>query len=452
MLTSLLDLSNAARSAASVGDTTTISEAVNEITNRLRQPRRCIEGELHGRKAVDAMLNLALAGERDAWLFDELCNHAESEVRRWGRRRSCTSMTLAQLAERTAASGCRGPLGLYDALGEILVERAEPTFFGIAAALASGDFSMAVSPQAARWVYRASVRHDKEASESADGFVATDWGDVDSSSPAGTSLGFSDDTRPLTVDLGCGFGCGPLIYAQDAELWRGDNLLGCDLSAAGIGYARGVASRWAVDGKCRFARADARGVLRMARDHYPGGIQRVVLSCPTPYAQLDAGGDGGVDGGHGGADAQASAQVQKASGNSQLPSSADDPSFLGHSDVFAEIGDALAPGGLLCLASNVEDVAVTLLDTAERHGFEALTTPPPELGLPLPTGDGKGAVGGAETTLAPRRQQRWHTAGGERAEGACWRLAPQPLPWASETERTYLIEGRPVHRVVCRKL
>ena len=105
-----------------------VGSAIDSITDKLRLPRRRIASDLHGRKPFDALLNLALAGCTDEWLFAELCEHAESEVRRWGHRRSCTSMTLAQLAERTAAAGCVAPLGLYDVIGRILLERAEPTY------------------------------------------------------------------------------------------------------------------------------------------------------------------------------------------------------------------------------------------------------------------------------------------------------------------------------------
>ena len=294
-------------------------------------------------------------------------------------------------------------------------------------------------------------RLSKVASGSADGFGATDWGEPSIGGSSG--LGFVDGSRPLTVDLGCGFGVGPLIYADDDTLWRGENLLGCDLSATGIGYARAVASRWGVGGTCRFARADARATLRAVRNLYPAGVHRVVLSCPTPYAQLEASASGARAAGREGGAGEEVCTTPLASGNSQLPLSAADPSFLGHAEVFADISATIAPGGLLYLASNVEDVAVTLKRTAERHGFEALTSPSPEAAM---AGGGeaqhRSATPGVDAADAPLRQQRWHTIGGERADGACWRAAQKPMPWASETERTHQLEGRAVHRVVCKKL
>lgn len=445
MYTSLLDLTNHARTAATIGDHHTVEEAAAEVGKRLRLPRHSIAGELHGRKAVDAAFNLALAGQHADWVFDELCSHAESEVQRWGRRRTCSSMTLSQLAERTAAAGCRSPLGLYQAISDILQERAEPTFANVAHALTSGDYSLTSSLSAARWVYRASARNDKEASASADGFAATDWGDVTmdaahSSTPPSEGLGttWADCRRPLTIDLGSGFGCGPLAYAADAESWQGDNVLGCDLSAAGIGFARGVARRWGVSDRCKFVRDDARRILRAARETYPGTVQRVILSCPTPYAQIAA-------------DTKGAGAPCLTSGNAQLPASVSDPCFLGHVDVIEAIYDTLAPGGLLFLASNVEDVAVTLLGGAEQCGFHALTSPTNELACASWPTDAR--VGGANDAEAPqpRRQQVWASAGGMRADGSAWRAAPGPMAWASETERTYYLERRQVHRVVCRK-
>ena len=358
-----------------------------------------------------------------------------SEVARWGHRRSCSSMTLAQLAERTAAAGCRGPLGLFDRIGGLLLERGEPLYAEIAQQCASGDFGLASSDAAARWVYRASARQSKEASGSADGFAAADWGDLGSagrqaSSASLSRLAFDDGTRPLTIDLGCGCGVGPLIYASSPG-WRGDNVLGCDLGAGGVSYARGLASRWGISGRAKFVRADARAVLRAARASHPEGVSTIVLSCPTPYAaphlpSPDAG------------DARPPLQ----SGNSQLPSSADDPSFLGHAQTFDAIVECLAPDGTVHVASNVEDVALTLLETSQRAGLAPVTKPLHA------SGDAEARKPAVATpTAAPRRQQRWRESGGARADGACWQVARRGL-WASETERTHGLEERPVHRCV----
>ena len=449
---SLLDLSNVARAAIATSDRATAVQAVSAIEAKLRLPRSQIEHELHGRKAVDALLNLALAGCHVPWVYSELCEHATLEVRRWGRRRSCSSMTIAQLAERTAAAGCVGPLGLYDALGGVLEERGESTYADIATALASGTFSLATSDPAARWVYRASSRHAKEASASADGFTArTDW----EADGVDVLKAFEDTSRPLTVDLGCGFGCGPLVQARAHGAFSGEegNVLGCDLSAAGISYARGIASRWGTSGRCQFVRDDARAVLHAARTRYPGGVHRVILSCPTPYATLAVRGESAraEQGAAASGDDGGTLESGNSSGNSQLPSSADDPSFLGHAEIFGEIAASLAPEGVVYLASNVEDVALTLLRNAEAHGLQAITSPLPALARATDVGAG-GRHGMARAPEAtPRRQQRWRAGGGERAEGAAWEAARHLPLWASETERTHHIEGRPMWRVLLRK-
>lgn len=452
---SLLDLSNHARAAAADADIVTRDEAVAAIDARLRMPRRCIEAELRGRKPVDAALNLALAGAQDPWLFSELTEHATSEVRKWGRRRSCTSVTLAQLGERAAAAGCRSPLGLFDLLGEILSERAESGFMDVASALRSGNFSLATSEAAARWVFRASARLTKQASASAEGLFDTDWGS--SASEERLDALFGDPSRPLTIDLGCGFGCGPLVYASSAA-WAGDNVLGCDLSGAGVAFARGVSARWGATDHCHFVRADVRAVLRAAR-RYPGGCHRVILSCPTPYAQLQQQADADVDSDVDSASSRKNAAVGEpaaaptapipptlASGNAQLPTTVADPSFLGHADIFAEIAEILAPGGQLFLASNVEDVALTLLRNARANDLEPAAN---GAGGTSGAGGTGGAALAASITL-PRRQQLWRAAGGEHADGAIWQ-ASRSMPWASETERTHQLEGRPVHRAVLYK-
>ena len=474
MLATLLDLSNAARSAAAVGHSAAVSEAVMEMERRMRAlPSRRLDDELmHGRKAIDASFNLALAGVESPWMFELLVEHAEREVLRWGRRKSCSSMTLCQLAERLAAAGFRGQAGvhLFSVLGDILLERGDGTYDATAQALVSGDFGLANSLPAARWVNRASAKQAKVASASATDYAASaDWGGGAGnqardalSAPRWEGL-FADPTRPLTLDLGSGYGCGPLIYSQSSA-WQGDNVLGCDLSCGGTSFARGLASRWDVSGSCAFVRDDARAVLRQLRTSYPGAVHRIILSCPTPYAATgddDGAADlkGDVQEGHreeGGVDSR------WGSGNSQLPATADDTSFLGHDEIIDEIAACLAPGGQLYLASNVEDCAVTMARKAQSKGLRPQEEPRAadralEL-LPTRRESNQQAAalaGGSPSAaaaqlLVPRRQARWRELGGERAEGAAWDAAG-PMLWASETERMHLLEARPLHRIVLRK-
>ena len=419
---SILDLTNAARAKAAVGSS--VSEAVQEVENRLKGvSMQHLDNELHGRKAVDAALNLALAGCSTQWVFDMLAEQATREVQRWGHRKSCSSMTLCQLAERAAAAGFVAPLQLYDLIGGQLVQRGEPTFQQTAELLLAQEFGLGTSLQAARWVNRAAAKMDKISSASANEFKDEDidWGS------------FSDPARPLAIDLGCGHGCGPLVYSSSVVGHRPEesayNVLGCDLDAGGVAYARGLAARWGVAGTTQFARQDARAVLQKVRSAYPGTFaHRIVLSCPTPYA------------------APALLSDDDLSGNAQFAaSSSADSTFLGHASVFDEAVATLAPGGCLYLASNVEDVALTLLDRAVERGLEPMhEAPAADLTLQLP----KGAA--PDPVLVPRRQARWREAGGGRAEGGAW-AAARPMLWASETERSHIVERRPVHRVVLRK-
>ena len=301
-----------------------------------------------------------------------------------------------------------------------LRRRGEPLYASLADDLVGGSFALTSNAAAARWVFRASARQAKAASSSAE-MPTADWGDgldgaaavpaSDRWAPYLARQGFADVTQPLTIDLGCGFGCGPLAYAHSSQ-WQGDNVLGCDLSASGIGYARGLTSRWGIASRCRFVRDDARAVLQAARE-YPGEVHRVILSCPTPYAALQSEGTAEYDAAQAAATEAAAATLL--SGNKQIRAvSAADPRFLGHSSIFDAIHESLAPGGELFLASNVEDVALTLLEGAQRRGFEPLTVPTTH------GSDDRGAV----ASTVPRRQQRWRQLGGDRADGECWR----PLP------------------------
>ena len=294
MVATILDLSNVARAAGSSGRTEVARSAAAQVAERLALP--AAGAELHGRKAVDCMLNLALAGvgAEGSQAFEALSERAEAEVRRWGRRRSCSSMGLAQLVERTAAAGQAAP-GLFAFVAEVLTERGE--FLDTARALERPDYGLATSAAAARWVsvplllplsrplhpptdelarspsrrpavppsrrpavppsrrparapqvHRAYATSGKHACDGAEPLTGADWG------PGGDGAwAWADGRLPLTLDLGCGYGCGPLSYSAREGAGRG-NVLGCDLHPGGVAYARGVASRWAVDGRCGFVR------------------------------------------------------------------------------------------------------------------------------------------------------------------------------------------------------
>lgn len=448
MLSSLLELSNIARSAAAVGSRESLSEAVSEIERRMQVASNLDAELMHGRKAIDASFNLALAGVSTPWIYDQLAEQAEREIVRWGRRRSCSSMTLCQLGERLAAAGFLASANqpLYQLLGDILAERGEPAFETTCSALRAGSFGLEHSLPAARWINRAAAKQSKVASTSATDFsTAADWGTAAGGGAGPTSL-FADPARPLTLDIGCGYGCGALVYAHSAR-GEGDNVLGCDLSAGGISFARGLATRWGVDHRCAFVRDDARAVLRRVRKAYPGRVHRIILSCPTPYASAHDADEMGTS----------------SSGNSQLPASPHDASFLGNEEVIEDMVACLAPGGGLYLASNVEDVAVTMMSSAQAKGLVAqmhATNAEALLHLALDA-EGLGPNTAPERKVrttrsapvlapVPRRQSRWRKAGGTPAIGAPWESA-RPMLWASETERTHILEERPVHRVVLRK-
>ena len=284
--------------------------------------------------------------------------------------------------------------------------------------------------------------------------LPSDWSGIE-------CLALGDASRPLTLDLGCGYGVGPLSYATSRRCGdEGGLVVGCDLSPGGIGYARGLASRWEIERTAAFVRDDARSVLRRLRELHPAGAHRVLLSCPTPYAAHRARQPPSAARGPPTVSSTASSAV---SGNTQLPATPDCPTFLGSQQVLDEVARTVRVGGTVHLASNVEDVAVTLLDHARKAGLEPLRVD--ELldgGEPLR--DEGGAVSAARSTgdasarELTRRQEQWRAGGGELAVGGGWETstgderARPTACWASETERTHELEGRPVHRIVLRRL
>ena len=125
------------------------------------------------------------------------------------------------------------------------------------------------------------------------------------------------------------------------------------------------------------------------------------------------------------------------------------------------------------LASNVEDVALTLCRHAIGSGMQVVpegAEPASEIEwmhasrpsgwqytrVPERSHAHAAARRGSEPcpdrlpARLPRRQERWREAGGECADGGGW-AAAVAMPWASETERAHMAGGRTVHRIVLRK-
>ena len=417
MHATLLDLSRATVAAAGTGELGSVQQATAQVWSKLATlPAR--NDETAGRKATDIAFNLALAGVTDEPLLTTLYERAEAEVRRPSRRKP-TGLALAQMAERAAASGCRSPAGLYEAI----LERLDGTAFaGTREALSSGTLTLH-SPLAARWIRRQHHHHSISAAGRRPFAHAPN--SLGSTSGALDGL-FDDPSLELTVDIGCGFGLGPLGISLHQPAV---NVLGVDANKRALCFASGIAMRWGVAGRCAFLCDDAATILRSVRCGEYGGrlASRLVLSCPTPYA-IDVGG-------------------------TTFPrASAETLDYIAAPHVFDEAVAALQPGGTLHLAANVEDVAIRLYEDAVARGLEPVLDAEANSVVGAPSSVDGTALAVANGDAPPRRRAAWRASGGARAEGPQWTAGQRILQCArSETELACLADGQDVYRVVLRK-
>jgi SAM-dependent methyltransferase len=239
---------------------------------------------------------------------------------------------------------------------------------------------------------------------------------------------FADPTRPLLVDVGCGFGASSLSFAASDE-GRTFNVLGADRARHALAYAKGVARRRAADfgGRTQFVVADGMEVLHWCRHCYPGPILFVLLQFPTPYA------------------------LSSDCKNVQLPTSATSNQFMLNPKLLRLVLDVAADGCTIVHHSNVEDVAVTVRAAIERLGRGRVRAM---------SDDGEGIEKVEEdksekTEELPLRLQRWMAMGGARARGPGWlRRSCLPRTVRTETEAQYEATGKAVHRcalIVARK-
>ena len=468
------------------------------------------QNEMQGRKYADAAFEFALAGANNATLFRLLGAGATSELRRYGLRASCRDVDILRVCEKLAAAGLTSrDCDCFTAAAQLLRERARnkdnESWKGIADAdvgaddadkedtaggvdsgvvadlLASGRFSL-LSDRPLLWLWRHSARSRKFGNQCAP-LSPVAQGSI-------TLPMFDDPSLPLYVDVGCGLGTSLLGLAAD-QARQPANYLGCDMSPGAVAFARGIAARWGLGGRCGFAVCAAEDLLVALLDEYPGRVRGVHVQFPTPYsltavlhdADSDARGNGDDDDGVSVSVSDSDRNSDRNSdsdssgdglsgGNAQLPQDLND--FMVTTPLVAlcrrllAASDSLSspsePPGYLLLQSNVEDVAVTMRRTAlcreagpADQGPSFATPTDAECGalfgpgVAPSTGQRPAAAAPLEGGGLPlqKRAQRWVAAGGERAVGAGW-FSGRVLPAhaRTETEAMLELEKKPVYRTV----
>lgn len=208
---------------------------------------------------------------------------------------------------------------------------------------------------------------------------------------------FADETLPLAVDVGCGFGSCALGHAAAGHEM---NWLGIDAQPAAVARAEAIARRWGVEARARFVAASALDALEACAS-YPGGVRLVAIQFPTPDA-----------------DAKGGAAIHNKG------------EWMASDAVCALAEDVLSPGGAVLVNSQVEDVVVRLhANLAAIPGLE-------------PAGGTTAAAEPAGALLA--RDSAW---AGARAVGPGF-VTESPLLAVTETEAACRLTGRVVHRAM----
>jgi len=408
-------------------------------------------GELHGRKAADAILWFALAGIDDDDLFSDLFEIARTELDRFGRNTSCRPKDILHIVERAGmAASIIGTQQLYttaaDCLEYKMKERTNHDinsndivwgnldYRNIIQELRDGSFGLH-SDRSLLGLWRFSSRQRKQKQflyNAAQHFEHTREGNTTEDISASKQYYkwaemYTDPSRPLIIDMGCGMGVSLLGLASSQSINHSElqidklpkcNFLGVDLSRLAIGYARGACRRFGLSSDLHFVVDSAENCLRHISESYPGDVALSMIQFPTPYKfQYE--------------NEEVSPSVAKRGFNSQLPSSASDNFMVSENLVSLTYNMLSENNGKLLIQSNCEDVSVYMKNLAVKAGFRS-----------IPFTDSV-----KELNPVTQRAKKWVECGGERPIGKYWSdnsLLPQK--GRTETEVACSIDNKPVHR------
>lgn len=423
--------------------------------------------ELRGRKAADAAFWFALSGASSpnaVKLFDSLTRIAIDELERFGNKPSCRAKDVMHIVERVHATGITGDASeqLSNIAAKCLVGkdfrgRNSSTNTSVVELLQRDEFDLHCD-RPLLWLWRFSIRQKKQRSflrgatkqykryssgdKNQSGLGMSVWDDEEkySENMYDWSEVFDDPTRPLVVDIGCGYGVSlhglatlkekDLVRTSREELdihveWDQCNYLGIDLSRTAIGFAESLSSRWDIRGKLAYVVGSAEDVLQALLATYPGNVCLSMIQFPTPFKLQKTSDE----------DTASENDAEEAKGNAQLPKHPH-ADFMVTSNLLHIIREVLsASRGKLILQSNVEDVAVFMRHLAEETGFSVV----PVSNTITSFDEVKARV--------PQRTEEYIKTGGNRALGEGWaREALLPRRGATETEVACFLETTPIHR------
>jgi SAM-dependent methyltransferase len=405
-------------------ETTNLHSLVEQAKDRLSLT---LGTDIRGRSSADVAFCFSMAGVTDEQLYSTLAKVATLELKRIGQRESFRPKFILQMVEKLAASGWKDG-EVYRVAADLLAFK--DAHLDVVKTILRNEFDL-LSTRPLLWLWRFASRQRKVASTVAVGqatrralrheenLTLDDW-----------VSHFDDPTLPLVVDIGCGMGVSLLGLATSDHApedsfnaspgghglehidWSQCNYVGCDLSQLTIGYGRGIAQRWNVDGRLQFTYASAMDFMNSVKPHYPGKVALIMVQFPTPF------------------------KLKETTGNRQLPSDATS-GFMVSEGLLKSAAEILnCSGGFLLLQSNCEDVAVTVREMAEQSAsFECIPAPSVR------------TAESASTLRTPERTTEWIRQGGTRAFGSGWSLTPLiPSRGATETEIACQLNETPIHR------
>ena len=219
----------------------------------------------------------------------------------------------------------------------------------------------------------------------------------------------NDLSRPLVVDIGCGFGSSLIGLASldaqsgcassDVVAFADCNFVGGDLSQLATRFGHGIATRWGLQGRLQFNDISAKSLLDQIAQYYPGRVALILIQFPSPYCLHEE-------------------------GNAQLPGGPlSSLEFMVNEALMAKVSQILKSShGYMLVQSNCEDVALRIQETGAKYGLESTPASNP-------------VFIGCDLT---QRTSRWMEQGGnKRAIGQYWSSVPL-LPPGCQTETSVL--------------
>ena len=262
---------------------------IHDITNKI------------GRKFADFAFNFALRGVCDTELYDLLLQVTTKELLRYGNRQSCRLVDVVTVLEKLAISGLRNEQ--FDSLKELLMQKSslvkDKKMITVDDVIDSKLSLFSFYPLLSMYSYLS--RQQKVTSTSR--FSFSDDTNIN-------DLFFFNNSYPIVLELGCGFGIN-LLKLQSQ--YKNFNYIGIDLNSQSIAYSNSVATRWNVAHQLKFILGDVKVLIQKLINHTKSSnlnrplIDTIIINFPTPFSVsiYDGRDDGDI--------------ICNAKGNSQLP-------------------------------------------------------------------------------------------------------------------------------------